>query len=240
MSVSSPVLERKINTRSESGYRSDSFRGPVMSDEEVHNSQISSNYAKLINPECSLNDIITRDTDESNYDELYEAPAREIYTQGPYLVENARADAEIFRADSIINRRVAEAETPVAMETESDEEENEDLRPTQTTIQYKTAGVKTADEGKIEIHSTARKSGISGKDKVIIAAIVCAVIALFVLIIVNSAIISNINNDLSSLQSSLTSAKAAYSSISDEIQEYLTNLSDTVAEFAVSNGMGLK
>ena len=234
MSVASPVLERKINAEAESDYRKEIYGGTVMSDDEKHNSKISSNYAKLINPECKLNDIIAREAEPVRVKEpLFLSVHREEKAQKPYLVENARADAEIFRADSAINRR---AESKVTVTSVAVEEENEDLRPTQTTIQYKTAGVKAdSAEGKIQNNVSGKK--LSKKEKIVIAAIVSVVIALFVLIIINSAIISNVSSDISSLQTSLDSAKATYTEIISERQEYLANLQDTVDNFAISNGM---
>ena len=237
MSVASPVLERKVNTEAESDYRKEIYGGTVLSDDEKHNSKISSNYAKLINPECKLHDIITREAEPVKEREpLFMTVHREERNEKPYLVENARADSDIFRADSAINRR---AESKVIVASNVEEEENEDLRPTQTTIQYKTAGVKTnTEEGKIE--NASSKKRLSKKEKITIAAIVSVVIALFVLIIINSAIISNVSSDISALQSSLESAKVTYTEVIGERQEYLANLQGTVDNFAISNGMILK
>ncbi len=231
-----PVLERKISFERESEYEED-MRGPVMTEDERHNSRISTNYAKLINPSCTLNDIIDKNKEvEAPKKEIEFAPER-VYAQKPYLVENARADADIFRADSAVNRRLINK--PVVDEV-VDEEENEDLRPTQTTIQYKTLGVKKGEEiGKIENTASTRRT-LSKKNKILIAAIVAVVVALFVLIIVNSAIISSVSSDLNSLQSSLSNATETYNSLNGDMNDYVANLADTVTEFAQSNGMILK
>ncbi|MDE7182045.1 MAG: hypothetical protein K2O41_03290 [Clostridia bacterium] len=233
MSVASPVLERKIDTKEESDYRKEIGAESVMSAEEKHNSQISSNYAKLINPEYSLKDIIKREAEPVQTKEpLFMTVHREVRNEKPYLVENARATADIFRADSAINRK---AETKITV-AEVAEEENEDLMPTKTTIQYRTEGVKhDAEEGKIENISSKKK--ISKKEKLIIAAVVSVIIALFVLIIINSAIISGVSNDLSSLETSLDTAKQTYTQVVAEKQQYLESLQETVYEFATANGM---
>lgn len=231
MTVASPVLERKIIAEEEREY-ADTFVS-AMSAEELHNAKIRANYKRLINPESTPDDIITREVQPAKAQTVI--PARNEQVAEPYLVRNARADSDIFRADSIINRKEEAVSQPVVM-SENDEEENEDLRPTQTTIQYKTVGLKRAEEeGKIETASTTKRA-ISKRDRIIIAAVVSVVVALFVLIIINSAIISNLNGELSYLQSSLTSAKAAYSSISDEISEYMANLYQTAKDYAMNGG----
>ncbi|MDE7264986.1 MAG: hypothetical protein K2N52_01770, partial [Clostridia bacterium] len=192
-----PVLERKINEyERESGYADE--RTSVMTEDERHNSKISANYAKLINPSCTLNDIIDKSAAPAETKrEINVAPERvHVYAQKPYLVENARADADIFRADSAINRRMLNK--PAVAEV-VEEEENEDLRPTQATIQYRTAGVKRNEEiSKIENVGSTKKV-LTKKNKILIAAIVSVVLALFVLIIINSAIISGLGNTLNAL-----------------------------------------
>lgn len=196
--------------------------------DERHNAQISENYAKLINPNAKIEEVLGRTQEVA-------APApRDIFAK-PYLVENARADAAIFRADSPVNRIVTVQPQAVA---EDVEEENEDLRPTPTTIQYKTNGVKkTVEEGKIESTGAEKRAGLSKKEKIIIGVIVGVIVAMFALIIINSAILSGINADSSSLQSSLATVKGTYAGISDEINSYMENVLKDVADFAFANGM---
>ena len=233
MAVAAPVLERRANTEEKIEYK-ERFNSPVMTDDERHNSQISEKYAKLINPESTLKDIIVKETAIEDKPEIIERP---------YLVKNARADADIFRADSVINRRLEEAAEPaerIIMSVETEEEENEDLRPTQTTIQYKTSGVKrTVEAGKIT-NGNAQKRGLTKKDKIILATVVTVIIALFILIIVNSAVISNIGKDISYLQSSLASAKTAYTNVNSDMQAYRENLPEIVENFALRKGMVLR
>lgn len=247
MSVGAPVLERNPDTQ-EREYNV--YTNSFLSAEERHNSLISEKYAKLINPESKPHDIISSHrTEERNYTELNTVPiendifARKAVEQKPYLVENARADADIFRADSPINRKTVEvAESPSV--SQSDEEENEDLRPTQTTIQYKTAGLaKSGEEGKIETkNARVSKLALTKKDRLIIAVALTIILALFVLIIVNSAVISNLNRDVSTLQATLNEAQETYTQIEAEKAEYLDedNLYQRVSEFAQNNGMILE
>ncbi|MDE7454135.1 MAG: hypothetical protein K2N22_06980 [Clostridia bacterium] len=231
-----PVLERRISFEKEREYEEE-MHAPVMTEDERHNSKISANYAKLINPSYTLNDIIEKNKEvEAPKQEIDFTPER-VHAQKPYLVENARADADIFRADSAVNRRLINK--PVVEEV-ADEEENEDLRPTAATIKYKTMGVKKGSEeiGKIENSASAKRT-LSKKTKIIIAAVVAVVVALFVLIIVNSAIISNVSNDLNALQSSYTDVTETYNFLDGEIKEYKDNF-DKIAEFAQNNGMILR
>ena len=225
------VLERDVDTlekieeeRKVSGFNTQ------MSADEQHNAQISEIYARLISSNNNVDEVLGR-----SQQVVAAQPRNQLFAE-PYLVENARADAEIFRADSPINRRVAEMQ-PV-MEAEDSEEENEDLRPTSTTIQYKTYGIKKAvEDDKVVNASEEKRTGLSKKEKIIIAAVVSVIIAMFVLIIVNSAVISGLNADLGSLQSSLEVVKGSYAGISDEVSNTLKDAAENATEFAISIGM---
>lgn len=236
MAVAAPVLERKVNTDDQAR---EQFGSAFMTADERHNACISANYAKLINPETTLKDFGEKEA--VRVENNYAAPeAQEIRTESLYLVENARADADIFRADSAINTRTVKVENTAAVQ--EDEEENEDLRPTQTTIQYKTTGAKqTAEEGKISTKAPA-KTLFTKKDKIIIVVAISVILALFVLIIVNSAIISSLNSEVSALQNNLVVAESDYLQVATEKANYLNeeNLFDTVSNFAQENGMFLR
>ena len=66
---------------------------------------------------------------------------------------------------------------------------------------------------------------------------VSVIVALFALIIINSAIISNLNSDIGSLQSSLTDVTRAYSGISGQVDDFKMNIFEKVEEFAQFNNM---
>ena len=245
MAYATPVLERnEVTEERKFNY------APRMTDEE-HNMRIKKNYAMLINPEMRLDEVLGRSVEEVKAAEPAEvapavpvapqiasAPEAPVVMERPYRVENARADSPLFRADSPINRRILEVQKPVAEAQPCDEEENEDLRPTPTTIQYKTTGVQnTVEEGKIANIGAEKRTSLNKKEKIIIAVVVSAIIALFALIIINSAIISNLNNDLNSLQSSLTDVRGTYYSVNSQVSGFANNLLETVREFAENNGM---
>ena len=191
------------------------------------------------------------------------APAQPEYVQPAqaaqpvYVVKNARADADIFRADSPVNRAAqASAPTPAqacsaartmaAVQEAPAEEENEDLRPTPTTIQYQTisadgtaiVGRRAMQEGEVvrprDRSEKAERLNLSKRDKVIIGVIVGLILAVFVLIIVNSAIISGLNSDISQLEGMAESARTAYS---EALSDYdaLTSY-DNVYQVALEQG----
>lgn len=166
--------------------------------------------------------------------------------QPVYMVKNARANADIFRADSPVNRPAqAYAPTPAqayaaarsmaaaqaAPAVMPAEEESDDLRPTATTIQYQTISAdgtaiagrtRTMQEGEIarpaEREESESKINLTKRDKIIIGVIVGLILAVFVLIIVNSAIISNLNSDISRLEGMADTARAAYESAYSEVE----------------------
>lgn len=226
---------------------------PSISEQE-HNARISRNYAAIIDPSKKIDEILNRrqpvveasepatDYAPINMPEPVQAPVYEQSTAPvftPELVTGARADADIFRADSEVNRHLF---APVQdVEEESTEEENEDLKPTPTTIQYRTLGVKEDVEAsrKIENKPAATRQvhlNLSKRDKIIVAVVVSVVVALFVLIIINSAVLSGLNRDVTSLQSSLTTVKGAFEGIKDEISPYLNISEQELNDFAILKG----
>ncbi len=234
MAVATPVLERSSVQELE---------------DKRHDSLIKERYAKLINPELRINDLKSEqpvcEEEETCAQPVCEAETvsevRETVTHvaEPYFAPSGRADAEIFRVDSEINRRLRGEQMSEAASNANDEEENEDLRPTPTTIQYKTEKLKSnAEEGGKISTDSKKRINLSKRDIVIIATVVTVILALFVLIIVNSAIISGINSDISRLQSSLNTVRGAYSSVSDQVSDYVTNhLEEDVRRMAESLGM---
>ena len=187
------------------------------------------------------------------------APAHSA-AQPVYVVKNARANADIFRADSPVNRPAqAYASTPAqayeaarAMAAANaapatEEEENEDLRPTPTTIQYQTIGA----DGTVIINSAARtmqegeiarpaereepaKISLTKRDKVIIGVIVSLILAVFVLIIVNSAIISGLNSEIAAYVGLVSDVQSQYAAVAEDLEE-LTSY-DNIYNVAIENG----
>ena len=243
MAVAIPVLEKNKITEDNRAYAYN-----VRSvEEEEHNARIKRNYAMLINPETKLGDLIERSepvvekqTELFNENRFANVPATRAENEyKPYLVENARATSSIFRADNPVNRRAVETGLVVEPLTKNiSEEENEDLRPTRTTIQYRTNNAaNSVEEGQITNKRAGKRINLSKRDKIIAAVVISIVVAIFALIIINSVLISGLNNDISSLQSSLTDVKGTYAGISDEIKDFAESIADTVEEFALGHGM---
>lgn len=231
-----PVLERESEVKE----RNYSYSG-YTPEEELHNARIRENYARLINADY------IKEEQAPAYSEPEQETAKRVFDFTPVAeapvqpaavqtVESARADSILFRADSAVNRRLFVDTEKADANSENEDEENEDLLPTKTTIQYKTNSEKRFyEEGKIANVSDGKRSLMSKKEKIIIAVVVSVIVALFILVIVNSAIISNINNDMGTLQSSLSEAKTAFKNASDRLDDVNENLYDSVMEYVVEN-----
>ena len=106
------------------------------------------------------------------------------------------------------------------------------------TAQYKDGQSKIYIDDKI----SNKKSGISKlskKDMIIIAVTMLVVVALFILVIVNSAVLSNLNHEVDYLQSDLVAAQEDFTEALQAKEAYLEdeNISQVVDGFAKSIGM---
>lgn len=242
MAVATPVLEKKIEeTQEEARYNTTQL------EDEIHNSRISEIYAKLIKPETKLSDLrpaapVHQASEQYTQED---EPVQQVYEAvapaqpETRFVEGARTDAEIFRADSAINRKVTfvQAETVAVAQQVVSEEENEDLKPTRTTMQYTVENKEADADGTIVNASAQNRISLTKRDKVVIAVVISIIVALFALIIINSVIISGLNSDLSSLQASLNSARGTYERVTSEIADYESNFDETLKALAESLGM---
>ena len=226
MAVLAPVLERKLNTEEKTA---EARNTALMNEEDRHNSQISSKYKALINPDATAHDVLGKEVTVQRRSEITAVPVRE---QKPFLVENARVDSDLFRAVSVINRKME-------ISAIAEEEENEDLRPTLETIKYRTENKsKIVIDDKIS-NKKSRLSKLSKRDIIIIAATALVVLALFILVVINSAVLSNINNEIDYLQSDLAIAREDYNEALKIKEDYLeeNNISQIVNQFAAEMGM---
>lgn len=226
MAVLAPVLERKLNTEEKTA---EARNTALMNEEDRHNSQISSKYKALINPDATAHDVLGKEVTVQRRSEITAVPVKE---QKPFLVENARVDSDLFRADSVINRKTE-------ISAIAEEEENEDLRPTLETIKYRTENKsKIVIDDKIS-NKKSRLSKLSKRDIIIIAATALVVLALFILVVINSAVLSYINNEIDYLQSDLAIAREDYNEALKIKEDYLeeNNISQIVNQFAAEMGM---
>ncbi|MCM1437932.1 MAG: hypothetical protein NC131_01800 [Roseburia sp.] len=229
MAVDTPVLERiAIDTEKKCAVPS---RMDIMAEEE-HNARIRDTYARLINPENKIEDVFNRAKEEvkpevkaeAEVEEVKPVVRRSIAGNHPYVVENARADAAIFRADSAVNAKKAQ-ETDISATAVTAvapaEEEDEDLRPTSTTIQYQTIGVA----GVKKSVKNEKKGFVFGKrEKIIVAVFVAVVVALIALVIVNATIINNLNAEISTVENSIKSVGMAIKGVNTSVGEMVEEI----------------
>ncbi|MCD8040250.1 MAG: hypothetical protein LUF82_01900 [Clostridia bacterium] len=267
MAVATPVLERDTVRENFGGsnFGGNNF-GSYMTADELHNACIKDNYAKLINPDYKLSDLVPQmenvvaDAQPASYGNT---AVRNVADNGVYLVDGARADSDLFRADSPLNRAflsgygaqaaqsafVPEGYAAPVQAVMTEEEESEDLRPTSTTTQYRTIdanGIRISDsvinayrEGEIsrpeEDADAHSRITFSKREKVIMGVILGLILSVFVLIIVNSAIISGINSDIASLDTRLDAAQQTLTETMDDLDEAMSY--DSVYNYAVQNGI---
>ncbi|MCD8306724.1 MAG: hypothetical protein LUD51_00635 [Clostridia bacterium] len=190
--------------------------------------------------------------------QAYTAPApQQTFQAGPQLVQSARVTSDLFRvkdpapaaqaapAQEAFDYNTAAFEVvsqstsfnPIAAPAAAAataEEENEDLVPTMTTRQY-----KTREDGRIENIGAAKKSSImlSKRDKILMFSIIGIVAVLFVLIIVNAAIISGLNSQVSDVEQEYNAVYSEYAEIDSQIQDTLTDLETNMDQYAADLGM---
>lgn len=251
MAVATPVLERQ------------SLQQSAMTDDELHNAQIKENYKRLINPELTINELrggaVASGKAEAeepavrpSYRQTVQPQAarqaayapRQTAEQAPArFVDSARTDSALFRADSFINRRpetagyaaAAAVQAPVIAPS-AEEDENEDLRPTRTTIQYQTANeLNISRERAVAEKDSAPVLG--KREKIIIATFVSVVVALFILVIVNSAVIAGLNSELATMQGTVTAARETLENIGAQISS--VTAPESIADYALSHGLYL-
>lgn len=229
MAYDTPVLERRTSEAQRDWSSYLNYNRAGYEAEDAHNSRIRENYARLINPANGLEDVFERKAEvnaEVNTEVMAEeipavkpAPKQEV-AHTPYLVRNARADSEIFRADNPINKWATETPTQITISDiagdNEEEEENEDLRPTKTTIQYRTVD-RARKEDDDSSEKNAKKFALTRNQKIAIIVAAALVVALIVLIIVNSTIIANLNADISDLAYNIAQTKEKIQSVKSEM-----------------------
>lgn len=216
MAVDTPVLERVTDERVRE-YSLPS-RMEDMAEEE-HNARIKDTYQRLINPENKIEDVFGKKEEKAEAAQPVKQAAPAVAK--PYLVENARANADIFRADSTINavsEEILEAKTEEAVTASPEEYEDEDLRPTSTTIQFQTIGGVNTQKS-----AAKKQSGfVFGKrEKIIVAVFVAVVVALITLVIVNSAIISSLDAEIAHVQEGITTVRGAIAGVNSTVEEII-------------------
>lgn len=242
MAVATPILERPLEETQEA-VRNEYV--VAKNKDELHNSRINDIYQKLINPETKMSDMRTivapaEPAPVQAVEPVTVQPVEEVQEEGNRLVDSARTSSILFRADSAINKKVTVIESKVgetAIERNIIEPDEDDAVPTRTTMQYSTEAMKADAEGAIINKSAEKRLNLTKRDKVVIAVVVSVIVALFALIIINSAIISGVNSQISTMQSSLNTARGAYYDVTGKIADYEANLEEILQALADSLGM---
>lgn len=257
MAAATPVLERRLSALEKKSI-------PVTENpEEIqHNAQIREKYARLMDRSISVNELMGRE-EEVDTSSMQKFNQSEYYKANPHealfgnrselnavnnnnapaaprieLVTNARADADIFRADSPINQRYF-AEQQIVNDAVMNEDESEDLRPTPATIQYGSAerindeAIPTSTVKETEKAET--RPAIGKREKIIIGTFISMVVALFVLVIINSAIISKLNSDINTAEESLAAIESEYARVYESVED--AKSVESVYEYALQNNM---
>lgn len=217
MAADTPVMERTTNEKSFARNYSGFGQADYVS-EQAHNARIKDTYARLIDPNNSLEDVFARE-EKAMARPVENTVAEAPRAEAPYLVHNARADADIFRANSAYNRvdgMAAQAEVAVYPA-----EEDEDLRPTSTTIQYKTID-KAQNDTRVYSASESKRTILGKKEKTIIAVFVAVVIALLALVVINSAVIASLEEQIAAVQTNIDTVRGAIAGVNSSISEIIT------------------
>lgn len=181
-------------------------------------------------------------------------PERE--QQVPEFVHH-RVEGDIFRADSPINARVqapareeyeqtfsaapefAQDVQPAyapsyeeAPAYENYAEENEDLKPTATTIQYRTD--LYAEERPAAV-SERKRYAMTAKGKLLMAVYAVVVVVVLALIIINTSVIKSLDESVAAREAELNAAVARAEQLASDIE--VATSDETVIDWALDHGM---
>lgn len=225
-----PVLERRTSSaqQDERDYAATS-RTDNVNAARVNAAQREA-YEKLINPNLSIDEVLgDRRTMAVNKETTaYTAPraTARVEEAKPYLVTGARANSALFRADSAINRVAAVDNIAVQV----DEEEEDDLRPTATTRQYRTVDVeqqKSVSHAKIHLKDVIK---LDKRQKIMVVVFASIIVGLILLVAINAIIIANLNYDIAQTQSKIAE-------INIEIAKSEQTLKESLQQFIVNNNV---
>lgn len=224
------------------------------------NARISENYQKLINPDLKkAEDIMGASAPETFEQPIYDTP--EAYARATLYPERTEEQAvpqfrhqrvteDIFRADSPLNARAetfampqqaVEFEQPVfAPQTEHPEEAeqfyaeeaNEDLKPTATTIQYRSDLYR---EEKQTVVEEQKKYSMTAKGKLLMAIYAVVVVVVLALIIVNTSVLKTLDSEAAAYEEQLRSTIAQAEQLADDIDAATSE--ETIIRWGNENGM---
>lgn len=220
------------------------------------NSKISENYQKLINPDYrGADDIADSRAAESAqpvfatqeeyamatlYPERLQEQGQEQLQEQQQTAprfEHHRVTSDLFRADSPMNSQTAYAEpalqsAPVYEEQGYAEEiESADLKPTETTIQYRTDLYREEKQTVTE----ERKGALSAKGKLLMAIYAIVVVVVLALIIVNTSVLRTLDSEMALKEAQLSASIARYEEVLENVE--IATSEDTILAWGEANGM---
>lgn len=167
--------------------------------------------------------------------------------------EHHRVTADIFRADSAINAQTAYAEPAPAYEqapayqeaaytapayeqapaADVYEEESADLKPTATTIQYRTDLYRDEQQAAVE----EKRGALTAKGKLLMAIYAIVVVVVMALIIVNTSVLKTLDGEMAAREAQLGEVLARYESVQSDIE--VAKSAETIRAWGEANGMYL-
>ena len=261
MATATPVLEReRREERDLKAYgkltgREDSA---VMTEEQKairFNSRIADNYQRLINPEYHKAEEIApelRAAEEETF-----APARPVFDAAPAFEpvrqpeqtaygygERLTVNSPVFGAEARTAEYAAPQEAPVQEFVQTPDfasydyeqapaytEEEADLMPTSTTIQYKSDLFE--EEKPVEVEEK-KGYALTAKGKLLMAVYAVVVVVILALIIINTSVLKTLDADIADQQEALNAVISQSQQLRDEA-DYLSS-DGYVIEWAENNG----
>ena len=262
MATGLPVLEREKTREESAELKAygklsgrDESREMTEDQKALHfNARISENYQKLINPdfksaeEIAVEAPVFMPQQQAQSAFMPERQAESAYVQQPAAAPERARVSDIFRADSPIRfagldfaeptvyAEPAEAPSEPVQEFAPQEqfyaEETEDLRPTATTIQYRSDLYENEKPTAVE-----EKKGYSmtTKGKLLMAVYALVVVVILALIIINTSVIKSLDAETALRERQLSEAASQYQTLRDEI-DHLTS-EESIIDRAEDIGM---
>ena len=138
------------------------------------------------------------------------APEREVYT-APAYAEPAYAQPQLSVQETYAVPEYADEAA------EAYDEENEDLAPTATTIQYRTE--QRAREDKRTVVEEKRGHAMTTQGKLLMAIYAVVVVVILALIIINTSVLRNLDASIAENRATLFAATEQVQQLQDEINE---------------------
>ena len=261
MATGLPVLEREKTREESAELKAygklsgrDESREMTEDQKALHfNARISENYQKLINPdfksaeEIAVEAPVFMPQQQAQSAFMPERQAESAYVQQPAAAPERARVSDIFRADSPIRSagldfaeptvyaEPAEAPSEPVQEFAPQEqfyaEETEDLRPTATTIQYRS---DLFENEKQTVSEEKKRYSLTAKGKLLMAVYALVVVVILALIIVNTSVLRTLDQDVAAQEARLSEVMAEQSDVQSYIDEITSD--DYIISWAEDNG----